>query len=77
LSLGSAAVGGNPPPDNPGESAVVRGSDGKLLVVTGSPAAGTVGVVDVVSGEITTIKALQCAGVDAPPAAADAAKPGD
>lgn len=57
---------------NPGESTLVRGGDGKLIVVTGSPVAGNVGVVDVASGEITVITALQCAGSDqAPPAAAE------
>ena len=62
---------------NPGESALVRGGDGKLIVITGSPAPGNVGVVDIASGEITVISALACksAPQDAPaePAPAEAA----
>jgi hypothetical protein len=45
---------------NPGESALVRGGDGKLVVIAGSPAAGTIGVVDLASGETTVIQALPC-----------------
>ena len=50
-----AAVGGNP-----GESALLRGADGKLLVVTGSPHAGNVGVVDVDGGTVEVVAARPC-----------------
>lgn len=56
---------------NPGESALIRGGDGKLLVITGSPAPGNVGVVDVASGEIAVISALACEGAPASDAPAD------
>jgi hypothetical protein len=53
---------------NPGESALVRGAEGKLVVVTGGPAAGSIGVVDIESGALeSTITALACE-VQAPPA---------
>ncbi|MBZ0232666.1 MAG: hypothetical protein K8M05_10085 [Deltaproteobacteria bacterium] len=45
---------------NPGESALVRGGDGKLVVIAGSPVAGTVGVVDLTSGDTTVIPSLAC-----------------
>lgn len=47
---------------NPGESMLGRGAEGKLVVVTGSPAPGNVGVIDVASGALeTTVTALTCA----------------
>jgi len=64
--------GGERAGGNPGESALLRGGDGKLLVISGSPAAGNVGIIDVASGELTVITALQCAGTDPAPAAAPA-----
>lgn len=54
---------------NPGESALIRGGDGKLVVISGSPAAGSVGVIDVATGDVTVIEALRCAGTDPAPAA--------
>jgi hypothetical protein len=45
---------------NPGESALVRGGEGKLVVIAGSPAAGSVGIVDVASGETTVIPSIAC-----------------
>lgn len=59
---GEAAPAEAPPPPlgNPGESALVRGGEGKLVVVTGGPAPGSVGVVDVATGELVAITALQC-----------------
>lgn len=53
---GEAPRGGG----NPGESALVRGGDGKLVVIAGSPAAGTVGIVDMASGETAVIQSLAC-----------------
>lgn len=53
---GAARGGGNP-----GESALVRGGEGKLVVVAGSPVAGTLGVVDLASSETTVIPSLPCA----------------
>ncbi len=60
---------------NPGESALVRGAEGKLIVVSGSPAAGNVGVVDVASGEVKVVRALPCPeeATAAEPAADEAA----
>jgi hypothetical protein len=55
---------------NPGESALLRGDDGKLVVIAGSPAAGTVGVVDIESGELTVIPSLPCEADEAPVAPA-------
>jgi hypothetical protein len=50
---------------NAGESALVRGGEGKLIVVSGGPMPGGVGVVDVESGALeTSIAALQCAMAD-------------
>jgi hypothetical protein len=49
---------------NPGESALLRGGDDKLLVITGSPRAGHVGIVDVAAGTVETVSTLAC---DAPP----------
>jgi hypothetical protein len=56
---------------NPGESALLRGADGKLLVVTGSPRAGSIGVVDVEAGTVDVVPALACTGDE--PAGDDAA----
>ncbi len=64
---GAARGGGNP-----GESALVRGGEGKLLVIAGSPVAGTIGVVDLTSGETTVIPSLACE-VEKSPTPADAA----
>ena len=47
---------------NPGESALVRGGDGKLVVISGSPTPGSIGVVDVASGEVKVVRALACEG---------------
>lgn len=49
---------------NPGESALLRGGDDKLLVITGSPRAGHVGIVDVAAGTVEAVSTLAC---DAPP----------
>jgi hypothetical protein len=52
---------------NPGESALVRGAEGKLVVVTGGPTPGSVGVIDVASGALeTNVTALQCEKAEAP-----------
>ena len=53
---------------NAGESAMVRGGEGKLVVVTGGPAPGSVGIVDVATGDLTTIGALACAAEAEAPA---------
>jgi len=54
---------------NPGESALVRGGDGTLVVVTGGPVPGTIGVIDVKTGEVKeTVPATPCAGAPAEPA---------
>jgi hypothetical protein len=45
---------------NPGESAVVRLGAGKLGVIGGSPANGSVAVVDVASGEVKVVRAPLC-----------------
>ncbi len=61
-SEGEAPRGGG----NPGESALIRGGDGTLLVIAGSPAAGSIGVVDLASGDTTVIAALACEAADVP-----------
>ncbi|HPH66532.1 MAG TPA: hypothetical protein PLF40_12335 [Kofleriaceae bacterium] len=45
----------------PGESALVRGGPGKLLVIGGSPGPGTVAVVDLDNGNVKITRALACA----------------
>ncbi len=60
LPLWGGAGGGERAGGNPGESALVRGGDGKLVVISGSPGPGSVGVIDVASGEIAVIPALAC-----------------
>lgn len=54
---------------NPGESALLRGDEGKLLVVSGSPHAGNVAIVDIAAGTVEVVPSLSC---DAPaPAPSD------
>jgi hypothetical protein len=50
---------------NPGESALVRGAEGHLVVITGSPMPGNVGVVDLDTADVKVWKALACK-VEAP-----------
>ena len=45
---------------NPGESVLVRGGDGKLIVITGGPAPGNVAIVDADSGEAKVLHAKAC-----------------
>ncbi len=45
---------------NPGESVLVRGGDGKLVVITGGPSPGNVAIVDVESGEAKVWHAREC-----------------
>jgi hypothetical protein len=77
IDVGGVWSGGDgdeaPAAGNPGESALVRGETGQLVVVTGGPVPGTIGVVDVASGELTeVIPALQC---ERPAAAAEDDEP--
>lgn len=44
----------------PGESALVRGGDDQLLVIAGSPSTGSVGIIDVISGELKVVRAPAC-----------------
>jgi len=48
------------PMANPGESAVVRLDAGKLGVIGGTPANGSVAIVDVASGAVTVVRAPVC-----------------
>jgi hypothetical protein len=48
------------PMGNPGETALVRGGDGKVLVISGSPSPGHVGVIDVAAGTVDVIRAPRC-----------------
>jgi hypothetical protein len=59
---------------NPGESTLVRGGEGQLVVIAGSPRVGNVGVIAADVGEVQVWKALPCA---APAAAAPADAPAD
>jgi hypothetical protein len=61
------------PMGNPGETALIRGGDGKLLVISGSPSPGDIGVIDVASGEVVLIRAPRCNAAAAPAKPADAA----
>jgi hypothetical protein len=45
---------------NPGESAIVRYGAGKLAVIGGTPANGSVAIVDPTSGEVKVVKAPLC-----------------
>jgi len=45
---------------NPGESAIVRLDGGRIAVIAGTPANGSVAVVDVTSGEVTIVRAPLC-----------------
>jgi len=45
---------------NPGESALLRLDDGKLVVIAGSPATGSIAAIDTTSGEIEIIPAPAC-----------------
>jgi hypothetical protein len=44
----------------PGESALVRLADGRLVVIAGSPATGNVATIDVATGEIKVVPAPVC-----------------
>ena len=44
----------------PGESALVRLSDGRLVVIAGSPATGNVATVDIGTGEVKVVPAPIC-----------------
>ena len=69
---GAAPEGDALPMGNPGETALVRGGDGKVLVISGSPAPGSIGVIDVATGTVEVIRAPRCAAAKAEPAAAPA-----
>jgi hypothetical protein len=72
---GEAADAPMPAMGNPGESMLARGGEGKLVVVTGSPMPGNVGVVDLASGALAdSTTALVCA---AEPSDDTAAAPAD
>ncbi len=65
LEGGDEAEGGGeaapPAMGNPGESALVRGGEGKLIVVSGGPAPGNVGVVEITAGTLADqATALPC-----------------
>ena len=57
---GTAPSKDAPPMGNPGESAMVRGAPGTLLVISGSPTPGNVAVVDVASGDVKVVRAPVC-----------------
>jgi hypothetical protein len=52
--------GDAPTMGNPGETSLVRGGAGKLLVISGGPTPGSVGVIDVASGEMKIVRAPLC-----------------
>ncbi len=45
---------------NPGESSIVRVSEGQLAVIAGAPATGSVALIDVVTGELRVMPAQVC-----------------
>ncbi|HEU0034019.1 MAG TPA: hypothetical protein VFQ53_25505 [Kofleriaceae bacterium] len=51
---GGAAMG------NPGESAIVRLADGRLAIVAGAPASGSVATVEVETGAVTVMPVPRC-----------------
>jgi hypothetical protein len=68
---GSAAAGSDARADaaagaigNPGESAIVKLSADKLAVIGGTPANGSVAVIDVGSGEVKIVRAPLCPGTN-------------
>jgi len=46
----------------PGESAMIRLRDGRLVVIAGSPATGSVATIDVTTGDIKVVPAPVCGG---------------
>jgi len=44
----------------PGESALVRLSDGRIIVIAGSPATGTIAAIDICTGEVTVMPPPLC-----------------
>lgn len=62
---------------NPGTSALVRGEDGKAVVITGGPMPGNVGIVDLDTGEVKVWKALVCKGEPTADVAPGASPPED
>jgi hypothetical protein len=54
FSTASAKLG------NPGESAIVRLDGGRIAVIAGTPANGSVAIVDVTSGAVTIVRAPLC-----------------
>jgi hypothetical protein len=55
-----AEKGDAPTMGNPGETALVRGGAGKLLAISGGPTPGSVGIIDVATGEMTIVRAPIC-----------------
>ena len=55
---------------NPGESVLLRGGPGRLLVISGSPHAGNIGLVDTDAGTVEVVANRACAA-SAPAAAED------
>jgi hypothetical protein len=53
-ATGTAAMG------NPGEHALVRLGDGKLAIIAGTPASGSVATVDPATGNVTVVRVSQC-----------------
>jgi hypothetical protein len=47
---------------NPGESAIVRLGNGKVAVIAGTPANGSVAIVDLTSGAVKVVRAAMCNG---------------
>jgi hypothetical protein len=72
---GAAPEGDALPMGNPGETALVRGGDGKVLVISGSPSPGNIGVIDVATGKVEVIHAPRCEAAKAEPAPEPAPEP--
>ena len=45
---------------NPGEHALVKLGDGKLAVIAGTPASGSIAIVDPSTGQVTVVRVPQC-----------------
>lgn len=54
FAIGSAKMG------NPGESAIVRLDGGRIAVIAGTPANGSIAIVDVTTGDVKIVRAPLC-----------------
>jgi hypothetical protein len=61
-TIDTATLFGDSKMGTPGESALVKLGDGRLVVIAGSPATGNLAIVDIASGKVEVITAPVCKG---------------